>query len=540
DRKGWWVWLAAGTGAGVLVALSVPPFGWWPLAWVGFGVIACLLPGLAVWPRVLLGAGLGAGQYSIGLFWVHEFSVPGCVVLILWSSLYIAAALALVPTSRRRSIVLALPAMLVLAEWLRDRYPLGGLPLGEASLGQAAGPLAPSLRLGGSLLLTGETVLAGLALAAMVHLVRTWRQARSPWSAGAAAWGTARPARGSVSTAGGAVRRAWIAVVTVSAAAVAVPVVGLLSPSGAGGQVAPTRVALVQGGGPRGTRAINTDPGVVFGRHLSESANLHAPLDLVVWPEGVLQSGDVKYTDTVEASEISNLASALNATVLVGVEQNVGATHFINAVVAWGPDGRVVGSYQKNHLVPFGEYIPLRSVLKHFFNLAAVPLDAVPGHSPGFIATPAGPLGIMISYEVFFDTRARGAVRAGGEVLVVPTNTASYSSSQVPAQEVAAAQLRAWETGRWVLQVTPTGFTAVISPTGQVIKHSALGQPEIITATVPMETGRTWYVDLGDLPTALAALVMVVLAWALAGTGDAGVRHRDRWSRREEPKQKGR
>ncbi len=518
DRKKWWVWLAAGCGAGALVALSLPPFGWWPLAWIGFGVVAWLLPGLSVWSRVALGAGLGAAQYSIGLFWVHEFSLPGCIALILWSSLYIALALALVPTARRRSVVLALPALLIVADWLRDRFPFGGLPIGEASLGQAAGPLAPTLRLGGSLLLTGETVLAGVVLAELLHLLKSWRDLRSPWSAGTSARRD--------------MRMAWIAVLAVTAGTVALPVLGALSPSGAGGHVAPIRVALVQGGGPRGTRAIDTDPGVVFGRHYAESQNLQPPLDLVVWPEGILQSGNVNFNDTTEASEIANLASALHATVLVGVEQNVGTTHFINKVVAWGPNGQVVASYQKNHLVPFGEYVPFRSVLKHFFNLSAVPLDAIPGHQPGFMATPAGPLGVMISYEVFFDARARDAVRAGGQVLVVPTNTASYSSSQVPTQEVAAAQLRAWETGRWVLQVTPTGFTAVISPSGQVLKHSTLGQPDIISATVPMETGRTWYVDLGDGPVALAALAVAVLAWALARTQSTAVRHRDRWSQR--------
>ena len=518
DRKRGWVWLAAGCGAGALVALSLPPFGWWPLAWVGFGVIAWLLPGLAVWSRVALGAGLGAAQYTIGLFWVHEFSLPGCIALILWSSLYISLALALVPTGRRRSVVLALPAVLILADWLRDRFPFGGLPLGEASLGQATGPLTPTLRLGGSLLLTGETVLVGVVLAEMVHLLKSWRDNRSPWLAGTSARGD--------------MRMAWIALLTVTAGAVALPLLGSLSPSGAGGHVAPIRVALVQGGGPRGTRAINTDPAVVFGRHWTESRNLQPPLDLVVWPEGILQSGNVAFNRTTEAAQIASLAAALHATVLVGVEQNVGATHFTNKVVAWGPNGQIVASYEKDHLVPFGEYIPFRSVLKHVVNLSAVPLDAIPGHKPGFLTTPAGPLGVMISYEVFFDSRARDAVRAGGQVLVVPTNTASYSSSQVPTQEVAAAQLRAWETGRWVLQVTPTGYTAVISPSGRVIKHSTLGQPAIISATVPMETGHTWFVDAGESPVALAALAAAVLAWALAWPRSTAVRHRDRWSQR--------
>src|SRR5262249_57705350 len=132
------------------------------------------------------------------------------------------------------------------------------------------------------------------------------------------------------------------------------------------------------------------------------------PLALVVWPEGVVES-DGAFTATPDAAAVSSLAQTLNATVVVGVEQNVGDTRYINEVVAWGPDGRVVGSYTKNHLVPFGEYVPARGLIKRFFNLKDVPRDAIAGHEPGILHTPAGPLGVMISYQVFFDQPARPA-----------------------------------------------------------------------------------------------------------------------------------
>jgi apolipoprotein N-acyltransferase len=193
------------------------------------------------------------------------------------------------------------------------------------------------------------------------------------------------------------------------------------------------KVALVQGGGPRGTRAINSDPQVVFNRHLAESARLAGPLDLIVWPEGVLQSSD-RFDQTADAAAVAALAQAHQATAVVGVEQDVGTNRYLNEVVAWNPQGVPVATYVKNHLVPFGEYVPYRSFFNRFFNLADVPLDAIPGHGPGFLRTPAGTLAVMISYEVFFDERARSGVRAGGAVLVVPTNTASYRSTQVPTQ----------------------------------------------------------------------------------------------------------
>jgi apolipoprotein N-acyltransferase len=465
-----------------LVALSIPPFGWWPLACVGFAGLALLIFQLPFQGRIVAGVGAGLGQFVLGLWWVQEFSIPGCIALMAVSALFVAVAVALVPSTRFRGVVIGLPALFVMSEWVRDRFPLNGFPLGGAALGQAVSPLAPTLRLGGSLLLIGETALVGVAIAATVLAV-TEARARRP-------------------------APAYVPVAILVAAAVLLPVAGALSPSGRGGHLPPLTVALVQGGGPRGTRAINTDPQIVFDRHQAASSALQPPVDLVVWPEGVLQSD-------VDAADIVSLAERLHATVVAGVEQDVGTQHYLNEVVAWSPSGQVVATYVKNHLVPFGEYVPWRSFLKRFFNLSDVPLDAIRGHSAAFMNTPASPMGVMISYEVFFDERARSGVRAGGQILVVPTNTASYRSSQVPTQELAAARERARETGRWVLQVTPTGYTAVVEPGGRVLKRSSLGRQQVIEAVVPRETGRTVYVRLGDLPVFLVSVVAFLFAAAL-------------------------
>jgi apolipoprotein N-acyltransferase len=499
----------------VLVALSIPPFGWWPTAWVGFALLALALPGAPWGARALLGSGLGVGQFSVGLFWVHEFSIPGYLALVVISSLFAAAAVVATPTGRRRAIAIGLPASFVLAEWARDRFPLHGFPLGSAALGQAAGPLAPSARLGGSLLVTAVVVLVGVAAAEVVHVARGWRELRSPWHVRTV---RARP-----------LRAACAGALVLVGLSIAVPLVGLWSPAGrpvAGGAV---RAALVQGGGKRGTRAIDTNPEVVFQRHLEASKTITPPVDLVVWPEGMLQTTG-PFQGSPGAKAISEEAVRLGATVVVGVEPTVGSAHYLNEVVAWGPDGEIVSTYVKNHLVPFGEYIPWRSLVAKLFNVSAVPSDGIAGKAPGFMSTPAAPLGVMVSYEVFFDERARGGVRAGGELLIVPTNTASYSGSQVPAQELAAAKLRAWETGRWLLQVTPTGYTAVVGPSGQVVRRSALGLQEVVEATVPRRTGWTVYVAIGDGVVALLALAALVLAWLASRTGTV---HHDHWARAE-------
>ena len=305
----------------------------------------------------------------------------------------------------------------------------------------------------------------------------------------------------------------------------AVPAVGLWSPAGRpvpGGDV---RAALVQGGGKRGTRAIDSDPNVVFERHLAVSRTVVDPVDLVVWPEGMLQTVG-SFQGTPQANAVAEEAKRLGATVVVGVEPTLPGGGYLNEVAAWGPEGNIVSIYVKNHLVPFGEYIPWRSVISRLFNVSAVPSNGIPGHSVGFMRTPAAPLGVMISYEVFFDERARGGVRSGAQILIVPTNTASYRSSQVPAQELAAARLRAWETGRWLLQVTPTGYTAVVGPSGQVVERSSLGARDVVEYTVAKRTGWTLYVATGDDSVALLALIALVAAW-LTGRSRPG---RDNWT----------
>ena len=90
--------------------------------------------------------------------------------------------------------------------------------------------------------------------------------------------------------------------------------------------------------------------------------------------------------------------------------------------------------------MPFGEYVPLRGFFSHLADLSAGPADAVPGTGTGLLPTPVAPLGAMVSYEVFYADRGRSAVRDGAQLLIVPTNTSSYATSQVPTQEIAASR----------------------------------------------------------------------------------------------------
>ena len=125
--------------AGVVLALSLPPWGWWPLGLVGAAILYWRLGGLPLRTRVWSGWLTGLGCYAIGLFWSRAFNWYGAVVLVLVEALFVAAAAALTPPRRGRAP--AFVAANTLAEALRMSWPFGGLPLGGVFLGQAGGPL---------------------------------------------------------------------------------------------------------------------------------------------------------------------------------------------------------------------------------------------------------------------------------------------------------------------------------------------------------------------------------------------------------------
>ena len=473
--------------AGVLLALSLPPWGWWPLGLAGAGVLYWRLGGLGLRTRVWSGWLAGLGCYAIGLFWARAFNWYGAVVLILVEALFFAAAAALTPPVRGRA--LSFVAACTLAEALRMTWPFGGLPLGGVYLGQAGGPLVQLARLGGPLLITAGVWAGGVAGATIV------------------AWLLARRSRTAVPSLIGA------AVIAMGLAASTA--VGAVASDG-GPPVGTVRVALVQGGGQRGLSKEQVPPAMVYDAQLSAMyavASARPRPELVVWPEDVVAL-DRPLAGSSEAATLSRLARSLRTTLLVGLTEPASATTFRNEVVAWGPRGNIVGVFEKVHRVPFGEYVPFRSFFAHFADLSGVPTDAVPGDGTGLMRTPAGPLGLMVSFEIFYPGRSLESVRAGAELLTVPTNTSSYGTSQVPTQETAAAVVQTIETGRDLVQAAPTGFSAVVSQRGVVVERSDLGRRQELFATVALRRGMTPYDHWGDLPVLILAALELVLGWA--------------------------
>lgn len=461
--------------AGGLVALSLPPWGWWPLAYVGLAMAVRGLENQGWRPRVAAGVAFGLGMFVPGLWWMHEFTAVGAPLAVLVEVAFVVVAAVSTPPGRGRA--LAFPAALVLAEWARGQIPFGGVPMAGLALGQVSSPLAQVARAGGYLALVALAALTGVALDA------AWRRR---WPTAAAAIGT----------------------VVVLAA------VSWAAPDGGSG---PTRlIAIAQGGGGRGLRAIETDPRLVLDAHLAVSTRVKPPIDLLLWPEDVIDV-DQRVADAPEGEEVAAVARQLNAPLVAGVVEDDGPDHFFNAVVEWAADGTIIGRYDKVHRVPFGEYVPGRALIKHLVNLDVVSRDAVAGHGPGVLDTPIGRVGVLISYEVYFAGRGRDAIRAGGRLLLVPTNASSFKTSQVPTTEVATAQLRAIESGRDVVQAAPTGYGAYIDNHGRLLARTTLSRQEVRQRRVHLRSGRTLYVRAGNIPVLWLSVALVALAWVRDG-----------------------
>jgi apolipoprotein N-acyltransferase len=441
-----------------------------------------------------------------GLIWVRTFTAPGAVALIAIEAGFTALACVAVPPGPVVSRALAFPAAFTLSEGLRMNWPFGGLPLGGVFLGQADGPVLGVARLGGPLALTAAVYLGGVAVAALLEgALRAWR---------------GRSSSTATVTTTRATRTFWWIGMTCTAVLVAIAILGDVAPDG-GHSVGPVSAVAIQGGGPRGFGTSQTHPAAVLAAQLAATAKYEgtdpppSSNRLVLWPEDVV-SLDTNLSSSPERFVLSDLAKALHSTLVVGVTETVSNTKFRNEVVAWGPDGQIVSRFEKVHRVPFGEYVPYRSFFAHLGNLSAVPRDAIPGNGSGLMTTPVAPLGAMVSYEVFYADRGRSSVRQGAELLIVPTNTASYASAQVPTQEIAASEIQAVEQGRDLLQAAPTGFSAAITNRGVLLQRSVLGKRQVVLATLQRRGGWTIYVRFGDLPVLVLAAVALVIGWLIA------------------------
>ena len=471
--------------AGLLVASSMPPWGWWPLAFMGLAMFTSLeLTASSARQRFSTGFVFGLGWFFPALAWMWFLTAPGYIVgVAMYASLHGLASLVVVRKDNNRSFLFLSPVAHILIEVLRMCVPFGGVPLATLGIAQVGGPLHRVASIGGVILLSWLTWQVGALLAKRPRDFSVDRQHR---------------------------RLLW-------SLCLLVLVGSYFAPRGSN-TGRDFHVVAVQGGGPQGTRAINTDPRDVVDRHLAATSTIindsADPIDLVVWPENVIDVVD--FESSVEAQEIGLEAARIGAPFAVGITEDLNREHFTNAQVIVTNEAEVVDRYDKVRRVPFGEYMPMRSFLKSLgAPVDQVPRDALAGTGRAILDVPTSMgserIGVVISWEVFFGGRAREGVKDGAGFIINPTNGSSYTWTVLQSQQVASSKLRAIETGRGVVQVSPTGFSAFVDPEGNVYQRTGVSDQKVISRDIAIRSGQTLYVALGDKPwIALLALVFLI------------------------------
>ena len=466
--------------AGLCLAASVPPWGWWPLAFLGIAMWDRLLRNAKPRARIVRSAVFAAAWFTPSMLWMVDLTAPGYVIAIVVFSLYVGVAGLAVPGRSSSPWVrwLALPAAFTLAEAARCTFPFGGVPLATTAMGQASAPLGQIARVLCAVGVTFAVAVIGIALSA--------------------AW-----------------ERRHIVAAAALAGVVALWLVAIIAPTGH--DIRTINAAVVQGGGPQGTRASETDPRDVFDRHVEATSLVTTPVDLVVWPENVVAVDSLLAT-TRENAELSALAKDLNTTLVAGITEVLDSSSFANASIVYLPDGSTGGRYDKVRRVPFGEFVPLRGLIESVAGSnTGIPVrEARAGTEPAIVRTPAGDLALAISWEIFFTNRGRDGVLHGGQILLNPTNGSSYWLTQVQTQQVASSQLRAIETGRWVLQAAPTGFSAIVNPSGNVLKRTSISEQAVLQQDVMLRSGDTIATVIGPMPVIWLSGILLALSWWFA------------------------
>ncbi|MFH8902438.1 apolipoprotein N-acyltransferase [Streptomyces coeruleorubidus] len=471
--------------AGALPVLAYPAPSLWWCAYVALVPWILLVRTAPTGKRAAYDGWCGGFGFMLAMHhwllpFLHVFTFVLAALLgalwALWGWL-VHRLLAGVPSRRRiAAALLVLPSGWLAAELVRSWQGLGG-PWGM--LGSSQWQAEPALRLasvGGVWLLSFLVVAVNVAIAVLVAV----RQARVPAVAGLVATAAATSA-------------AWT-----------------LSPRPAvDGQV---RIAVVQPGVVGGPDSADRR----FAREEQLTRRLAGQdLDLIVWGESSVGFDLGDRPDL--ARRLADLSRTTGADILVNVDaRRSDKPGIYKSSVLAGPDGLTGERYDKMRLVPFGEYIPARSLLGWATSVGkAAGEDRRRGSQP--VVMNVGDdlrVGPMVCFETAFPDMTRHLTREGVDVLIGQSSTSTFQQSWAPEQHASLAALRAAETGRPMVHATLTGVSAVYGPSGERV-GSWLGTDASATQVyeIPLAHGTTPYVRLGDWTVHAAMLILA--AWAV-------------------------
>ena len=477
--------------AGALVTLSLAPFELWPASIASCVLLSYLLCACPTREALWRGWLYGLGMFGTGASWVYvSIHVYGYASPLLAGSLtaLFCAGLALFWTlfawvyvrwvrPLPGGMLIGFPALWVLFEWLRS-WVLTGFPwlfLGYAHIDTPIAGWAPIL---------GVYGLSFIGALTGTCLFLAWRS------------------------------RQAVAVVTY-AVIIAILWVGggVLKPIQwvARASEKPLSVAIYQPNIPQEQKWDRT----YYRPILQQMREASLPLmghDILVWPEAAIPNVLQAVGDYLEP--IAAQASLRETTLITGIPNRPpGEERFYNSIVALGAGE---GTYLKQRLVPFGEYVPLEDYLRGIIGFFDLPMSFMSSGPAGQAALRAGAFRVSpsICYEVVYpDLVAQGA--RGADLLITISNDSWFGDSIGPLQHLQMARMRALENGRYLIRGTNNGVSAIIDHRGQIVARSDQFVETVLTGEVEAMLGYTPYGSFGSVPAiagcALALLLMQLL-----------------------------
>jgi apolipoprotein N-acyltransferase len=278
------------------------------------------------------------------------------------------------------------------------------------------------------------------------------------------------------------------------------------------------RVGIVQGNVDQAIKWDAAHAASIFQDHvrLTKQA-LASGAEFVLWPESSMPF--LFEENPADAEKIRALAREHGVPILFGSDQiewrDVNGRRVLdklyNAAFLVRPDGSTAGVYRKIHLVPFGEYVPL----KRFLFFAAPLVEAVSDFSAGekaeLLPVGAHRVSTAICYEIVYSELVRRFVAAGSELLTTITNDAWFGATSAPYQHFAQASMRAIEDGRYLVRSANTGISGIVDPYGRVLAQTAIFEPAVVVGSVRYLQTSTFYVRHGDLVAYASAAIALVL-----------------------------
>jgi len=477
----------------LLVALSAllmwaafPPLGLAPLAFIAPVPFFLALRSVErpQW-ALALGFGWGAAFFGLLLNWIMVLGFvawfPLSILMGTFTALYAMWVWAFRLWTPWRWFYITIGGWIVL-EYIRGHFPFGGFPWGDIGYPSASLPGAI-----GSVQWIGPSDWSVLTVAVAAGITLVVEN-----------------------------RKIWKFSIDAAAVVLLVMIGGAFLGPAPAAQV--WRTAIVQGGSPCPQTHCQNETKRIYERHMELTRSIpEGTVEFVVWPENSVGTPYEPDTNDEVRAEIVEQARRLDAYIMISGTRVVGDDEFINFNALYSPDGVKVGEYHKRHPVPFGEYVPLRSLLDFVPQLDQVPRDMVSGTQPVVFPTEQGVVGSVISFEGAFARSMRSIARAGAQVMAVATNESSYGESAASDQLTGLVRVNAAAIGLDTAHAAITGKSTFITGAGEVGSTTDLLETTILYGSVQFSADiPTLWVRMGDW-FALLAVVTGVAALALPG-----------------------